>query len=232
VHADGGLVVGGKSIAHKALPPKVSPTAVLLDNTAVPGIVGFNDLTTDAAGRIYAGSLGFVVSQGENGKTGFLHLIDLDGSSRVVAEGVRLTNGLGASPDGRRLYHSDSRSNHIRVYDVAGDGSLSPPRGFARIATGIPDGLAVAADGRVWVALAYGSAVAVFAPDGREVERIPMPEPMVTSLCFGGADLRDLFIVTGSKGAPAELKGCVYQTRVDTPGLARAPARVPVPRTA
>jgi D-xylonolactonase len=172
------------------------------------------------------------VSQGDNGRTGFLHLIDLDGSSRVVAKDLRLTNGLGFSPDGKRLYHSDSRANIMRVYDVASDGSLSPPREFARIATGIPDGLAVAQDGRVWVALAYGSAVAVFAPDGREVERIAVPVPMVTSLCFGGTDLRDLYIVSGPKDAPPELKGCVYVTRVDVPGFARAPARVRIPKVA
>jgi D-xylonolactonase len=229
LHADGGLIVGGKSIAYKRLPPDTAPTVVLIDNAVVPDIAGYNDLTTDAAGRIYAGSVGFVVSQGDNGRTGFLHLIDLDGSSRVVAKDLRLTNGLGFSPDGKRLYHSDSRANIIRVYDVAGDGSLSPPREFARIATGIPDGLAVAQDGRVWVALAYGSAVAVFAPDGREVERVAMPVPMVTSLCFGGADLRDLYIVSGPKDAPADLKGCVYHRRVDTPGLPRPPARVRIP---
>jgi xylono-1,5-lactonase len=232
LHADGGLIVGGKSIAYKRLPPDTAPTVVLIDNAVVPDIAGYNDLTTDAAGRIYAGSVGFVVSQGDNGRTGFLHLIDLDGSSRVVAKDLRLTNGLGFSPDGKRLYHSDSRANIIRVYDVAGDGSLSPPREFARIATGIPDGLAVAQDGRVWVALAYGSAVAVFAPDGREVERVAVPVPMVTSLCFGGTDLRDLYIVSGPKDAPPELKGCVYVTRIDVPGLGRAPARVRIPKAA
>jgi D-xylonolactonase len=227
LHANGGIVVGGRNIAVKPLPPgDTSKTSVLIDNTVVPDIVGFNDLTVDAKGRIYAGSLGFVVSGGETGKTGFLHLIDLDGSSRVVARDLRLTNGLGFAPDGKRLYHSDSRANVIRVYDVSEDGSLSPPRVFARIDTGIPDGMAVAEDGRVWVALAYGSAVAVFSADGREVERIPMPVPMVTSLCFGGADLRDLYIVSGAKQAPDDLKGCVYVTRVEVPGLPRPLARV------
>ena len=232
LHANGGLIVGGRNIAFKRLPPEdPSATVVLLDNTAAPDIVGFNDLTTDPAGRIYVGSLGFVAAGGagaDNGRTGFLHLIDLDGSSRIVSDGVRLTNGLGFSPNGKLLYHSDSRSGIIRVYDVAGDGTLSPPRSFAPISTGIPDGLAVSEDGRVWVALAYGGAVAVFAPDGREVERIAVPVPMVTSLCFAGNDLRDLYIVTGPKDSPPELKGCVYRTRVEVPGLGRPPARVAI----
>jgi len=231
LHANGGLVVGGRNIAFKRLPPE-DPTATvaLLESTVVPGIVGFNDLTTDAAGRIYAGSLGFVAAGGadaDNGRTGFLHLIDLDGSNRIVSDGIRLTNGLGFSPNGKLLYHSDSRSGIIRVYDVAVNGDLSPPRTFTTISTGIPDGLAVAEDGKVWVALAYGSAVAVFAADGREVERIAVPVPMVTSLCFAGSDLRDLYIVTGPKDSP-ELKGCVYRTRVEVPGLGRPPARVAI----
>lgn len=231
LHANGGLIVGGRNIGFKRLPPESDggKTPVLLDNTAAPDIVGFNDLTTDPQGRLYVGSLGFVVSEGENNRTGFLHRIDLDGSSTIVSDGIRLTNGLGFSPDGKRLYHSDSRSNLIRVYDVNDDGSLSKWRSFTTVETGIPDGLAVAADGRVWVALAYGGAVAVYAPDGREVERIPVPIPMPTSLCFSGPDLRQLTIVCGAKGAPEDLKGCVYVTSIDVPGLPRAPARVKIP---
>jgi len=89
--------------------------------------------------------------------------------------------------------------------------------------------LAVAEDGRVWVALAHGDAVAVFTPDGREVERIAVPVPMVTSVCFAGADLRQLTIVSGARGAPEDVKGCVFVTAVDVPGLPRPKARVRIP---
>jgi gluconolactonase len=49
---------------------------------------------------------------------------------------------------------------------------------------------------------------------------------MVTSLCFAGDDLRDLYIVTGSRGGPHENCGSIFQTRVDVPGLALPLARV------
>ena len=52
---------------------------------------------------------------------------------------------------------------------------------------------------------------------------------MVTSVCFGGPDLRDLYIVTGSRGGPHENCGAVFRTRTDTPGLPLADCRVRLP---
>ena len=229
LHARGGLVVGGRNIAYKG--PAAAGTVVLLDQAAAGGGVGFNDLTTDEAGRVYVGSLGASPfdPQAEQ-KTGCLHVIDLDGSSRVLAPGIRLTNGLGFSPDGRRLYHSDSRAQIVGVYDVRADGSVGERRVFARVEPGVPDGLAVAEDGSVWVAVAGGGVVRVFAAGGDERPPIAVPLPMVTSLCFGGDDRRDLYVVTGSTGAPTDHSGTVYRMRVEVPGLPVAPARVALQR--
>ena len=77
--------------------------------------------------------------------------------------------------------------------------------------------------------IAHGSAVKVFEPDGTERQTIPVPLPMVTSLCFGGADRRDLYIVTGSIGSGREDAGTVYRLRVDVAGLPVAPARIKLP---
>src|SRR5262249_41498031 len=156
--------------------------------------VGFNDLTTDARGRVYVGSLGvspFDAAAHDSTQTGWLHVIDVDGSSRRLAHGITLSHGLGFSPDEERLYHSHSGAGIVGVYDVAADGSVGPRRTFARLESGVPDGLVVSVDGAVWVAVAYGSAVVVFDADGKERERIECSLPMVTSVCFGGNDLRD-----------------------------------------
>jgi D-xylonolactonase len=225
LHALGGLVMGGRDISYVGLGER--PGETLLTPDEVPGSIGFNDLTTDKTGRIYVGSLAFVVFGGEEPKPGNLVMIDLDGSARILSGGVMLTNGLGFSPDGKRLYHSDSRAPHVRVYNVLADGSVGPWRVFAELGEGgVPDGLKVASDGSVWVADAHGGRVAVFEPDGRHRTDIAVPLPMVTSLCFGGSDLRDLYIVTGSDGGPEENCGTVFQTRVDTPGQKLYPARV------
>src|SRR5471032_1197494 len=136
LHADGGLIVGGRNVAW------VGPdgeTRVLLDPAAIPGAIGFNDLTTDVAGRVYVGSLAYRVFA-DPPKPGFLHVIDLDGSMRTLSDGVILTNGLGVSPDGKRLYHCDARAG-VRVYDVAADGSVGPWREFANLGSrNTPDG--------------------------------------------------------------------------------------------
>ena len=229
LHEDGGLIVSGRNIAYKGPAPR--ETIVVLDRDEPLGIVGFNDLTTDIRGRIYVGSLcssPFDPAQQRNPKPGWLHVIDIDGSVRRIADGIQLSNGLGFSPDGARLYHSDSRANIVGVYDVRPDGSVGPRQTLARVNEGIPDGLAVSEDGAVWVAAARGSAVVVFEPDGRERVRIRCPLPMVTSVCFGGEDLRDLYVVTGSRGGPRENCGTIYRTRVDVPGMLRPLARVSV----
>lgn len=225
LHAEGGLVVGGRDIAIVGLPDLA--TRVLLDAKTAADATGFNDLTTDAAGRIYVGSLAFKVFSGEATKPGHLYRIDLDGAVHQVSDGVLLTNGLGFSPDGRRLYHSDARADLIRVYEVEAGGALKPWTKFASLGPGqVADGLKVAVDGSVWVADAHGGRVAVLGADGRHLRDIPVPLPMVTSVCFGGDDLRDLYIVTGSRGGPRDNCGTVFRTRVDVAGLPLAPARV------
>jgi len=230
LHNDGGLIVSGRNVAYKG--PAARDTVVLLDRDEQLGIVGFNDLTTDARGRIYVGSLcssPFDPAQQRSPKPGWLHVIDTDGSSRRVADEIQLSNGLGFSPDGARLYHSDSRAHIVGVYDVRRDGSVGPRRTFARVDEGIPDGLAVSEDGAVWVASARGGAVVVLESDGVERERIPCPLPMVTSVCFGGDDLRDLYIVTGAEGAGSLDAGSIYQLRVAVAGLPVPPALVKLP---
>jgi gluconolactonase len=227
LHAAGGLVVGGRDIAH------VGPdgtTRTLLSLEVIPGATGFNDLAADRTGRIYVGSLAFRVFGGEPPRPGHLHVIDLDGSMRTLSDGVLLTNGLGFSPDGSRLYHCDARAAIVRVYDVKADGSVGPWCTFASLGEGVPDGLKVAGDGSVWVADAHGGRVAVFNPDGSHRRDVPVPLPMVTSLCFGGDDLCDLYIVTGSRGGPHDNCGSIFRTRVDVAGLPLAPARVAPPR--
>lgn len=226
-HAGGGLIVSGRTVACK--PADGSATITLIPDDPENDILGFNDLVTDAAGRIYVGSLAFRALSTEGAKPAFLHMIDLDGTAHRLADDVMLTNGLGFSADGRTLYHSDSARNSIYAYDVAHDGKVSNRRVFAKTRKGSPDGLAVAADGSVWVALAHGSGVGIYNRDGEETGRIEMPVPMVTSLCFGGEDWRDLYIVTGPDGAPEDEGGGIYRLRVDVAGTERPLARVRLP---
>src|SRR5690606_35095010 len=98
-------------------------------------------------------------------------------------------------------------------------GGLGPKEPFVRTEDGVPDGLAVAADGTVWVALARGGhGVAVFDAAGSRVDFVRIPEPMCTSVCFGGDDLRDLYVVSGSDGTGSDAGGAVHRVGVPVAG--------------
>jgi gluconolactonase len=229
LHEAGGLVVSGRNVSFK--PFDGGETRCLLDRNPEAGNVGYNDLTTDTAGRIYVGSLGNspVFADEREPQAGDLYLIDLDGSARKVAEDVRLTNGLGLSPDGRTLYHSDSLRRTVFCYQVAEDGSLGVKQAFHTHERGVPDGLAVAADGSVYVALAGGGhGVDVIGPGGELSHHIAIPDPMCTSVCFGGEDLKDLYIVSGSDDAPSDRHGAVYRIKNDVAGVPVMPAKTAI----
>lgn len=227
LHVAGGMVISGRNVAVKLF--EAEGTRVLMDQGAADGIVGFNDLGTDAEGRVYVGSLAFRATERESDDdlpSAHLHMIDLDGSLHTLQDGIRLTNGIAVSADGRRLYHADSLTHAVWASARENDGTLGPRRVFAAVEDGIPDGIALGEDGALWVAVAHGSRVDVFEPDGSLRRRLEVPVPMVTSVCFGGADMKDLYVVTGSRGGPRENCGTIYRTRVDVPGLPIAPARV------
>lgn len=229
LHESGdGMVVSGRNIAYK--PFDGGPTVELLAQDRSGGPVGFNDITTDAAGRVYAGELGASPFAADAGQVaGRLWLIDLDGSSQAVGHDVLLTNGLGFAPNGHTLYHSDSTRGVVAQYRVHDDGTLGPKELFVEIERGVPDGLVVSEDGAVWVALAGGGAgVAVFDELGEQRTHIDIPLPMCTSVCFGGSDLRRLYIVSGSDGVERDDAGAVFVTETDVAGLPVGPARVPL----
>ena len=224
VHEKNGLVVGGRNISYKSFTG--DKTTTLLSNDVTEVALGFNDLTTDSKGRVYVGSVAFKVFSDEEMIPGHLHVIDVDGSVRTISDGVMLSNGLGFSPDGKTLYHSDARDAVVRQYAVSPDGDVSDWKPFVKTNNGHPDGLAVAEDGSVWIAMAYGARVDVFESNGALRASLPVPLPMVTSVCFGGPDLKDLYVVTGSRGGPSDSCGTIFRTRLDVPGLPISDAKV------
>jgi gluconolactonase len=222
LHADGGIVVSGKNISHV----RDGETRILYSRDDVGG---FNDLFTDDRGRIYVGSLRddpFRIEDGTPRKTGDAYRIDAEGEGVTLYTGVGLSNGIGFSPDRRRMYHSDSSIAGVLVHEVDEDGEVDGSSGsvFARLERGFPDGLAVDDEGGVWVA-GYGTAAVVrFAPDGTEDRRISVPADQVTSLCFGGADLDELIVVTADNTDDASRAGTIFRVSADEVGARGLPA--------
>ncbi|MCM3778460.1 SMP-30/gluconolactonase/LRE family protein [Microbacterium hydrocarbonoxydans] len=161
------------------------------------GSAQFNDGTVDPRGRLLAGSM----STGDDSAAGRVLRIDGDLSSTEILSGVETSNGIGFSPDGTLAYYNDTPTGRVDVFDVV-DGELRDRRGFVSIAhdQGMPDGLTVAADGSVWVALWNGSAVHGYSPEGALVARIELPVPQVSACTFGDDDLGTLFITTSAQG--------------------------------
>ncbi len=220
LHADGGVIVSGRDLVHV----RHGETRVLL---TVDGVLGFNDLTTDAAGRVYVGSLRSPALLGEQERVpGELWRVDGAGRAVEVYRDVAFANGVGFSPDGRTIYHSNYSEGVVLAHDVRDDGLAVNRRAFARVPRGNPDGLAVDETGGVWVALGAGGGIARFTSGGALDHVLPVPAPFVASLCFGGVDRRDLYVTTSGNSEDPERRGTIFRTRVDLPGLVAAPARV------
>ncbi len=215
LHADGGLVVSGRDVCHV----RDGQSRVLL---TVAGALGFNDLTTDAAGRVYVGSMRSGAMEVEGRVPSELWRIDAAGSATPVCDGIEFPNGVGFAPDGRTLYLSNYSAGIVLAIDPL-SGARRP---FARTPRGNPDGLAVDEAGGVWVACGDAGGVARFAADGTLDRTLDVPATFVTSLCFGGADRRDLYVVTTDNTDDPGRHATVFHTRSDVPGLIPPPARV------
>ncbi|GHE06386.1 SMP-30/gluconolactonase/LRE family protein [Streptomyces alanosinicus] len=114
------------------------------------------------------------------------------GEVRLVADGFQGPNGLVFSLDERRLFVSDSRANHIRVFDVQGDGTLTDGGIFAECKTGNFDNIRFDSDGRLWAAAMHGG-VHCYDPDSTLLGRLLVPE-VVANIRFGGAKRNRMFI--------------------------------------
>ncbi|MES2038958.1 MAG: SMP-30/gluconolactonase/LRE family protein [Pseudomonadota bacterium] len=185
-----------------------------------------NDGYIDNHGCLWFGSM----DDGEKALSGSLYrlkyrlntLADLQAKDHDYV----ITNGPCMSPDGKVFYHTDTLRKKIYAFDVTPDGSLSGKRVFADITNGgHPDGTVVDAEGFLWVAIFAGKRVERYSPAGEIVQVINFPCSNITKVCFGGADLRTVFVTTAWKGMSAEkreqqpLAGGLFSFRVDAPGL-------------
>jgi sugar lactone lactonase YvrE len=215
LHADGGLVVSGRDVAHV----KDGDTRVLF---AHDGVTGFNDLGTDAGGSVYVGALHFKPFGGEDPAPGEIWKIDERASTSEVFGEVLWPNGIGFSPDGGTLYVSDFATGDVIAYEL----ETGARRVLARTPSGDADGLAVDVEGSVWVALGSGGAVGRFSPGGELEDVLDVPAGFVSSLCFGGRDGRDLYVTTADNTEDASKAGTLFTTRVERAGLRRPRATV------
>ena len=112
---------------------------------------GWNDIVADGQGRAYVNSIGFDFPGGEFAP-GLVALVDSDGSTRVVAEGLAFPNGMAISPDGSTLVVAESYGEQLTAYAIAADGTLGDARPWAATPGDHPDGICFDASGALWYA--------------------------------------------------------------------------------
>lgn len=234
LHEDGGCVVTGRNVAYKAYDKAVEapPTVVLIERDEANHRVGFNDLTTDARGRIFVGSMAFVALHQDIDdpklRAGEFWVIDTDGTVKRVAEDIRVSNGTAMSADGKTLYLSDSSRRVVFSFPADVEtGKLGQRSVLLETPAGVPDGMAVAQDGSIWITLAYAGKMIRYTHDGRIMQEFDIPDKMVTSVCFGGADGRTLYVVTGAPNDKPQEEAHVYTARVDVAGVPVHRAKTP-----
>jgi sugar lactone lactonase YvrE len=204
----GGILTAGGSQLALRLPAERGgqwTTRVVAEVPAREGI-RFNDAAVDPAGRVWVGSMH--VHEAE--PLGELYRLDAGGVLTTVVKGVTVSNGIGWSPDGARMYYADSPVRRIDVFDYdPATGEAAARRVFSDLSAfdGVPDGLTVDADGFVWVAMWGGGVLRRFAPDGTQDAVLQVPVSQPTSCAFGGPGMGDLYLTSASIGlTAAELK--------------------------
>jgi len=212
--------------------PDSGEREALAEPPYAPAFERFNDGKADPQGRFWAGT----IFEPRTAAAAALYRYAGGRIARMAGDAT-VGNGLAWSPDGRTMYWSDTSAHCVRAYDFdPADGSLSRERDFARFPVkterqeldtygGRPDGAAVDREGAYWVAMYEGQRLLRLAPDGRELLSLPLPVRCPTMPCFGGADLRTLYVTTARGNRPADelaaqpLAGCVLSLRVEVPGL-------------
>ena len=195
----GGVVVGLPDGLH-LLDGDQSPLIVAIESEQ--GDTRTNDGACDSAGRLWVGTMAL----DERSPIAALYRVDSHLGVTTVLTGTTISNGLGWSPTGRDFYFVDSPTRRIDVFDCDHEtGALENRRPFAAVEVegAVPDGLAVDTEGGVWVALHGGWGLRRYSPDGELAAIVELPVARVTSCCFGGEDLRDLYVTTRREGLRA-----------------------------
>jgi sugar lactone lactonase YvrE len=153
---------------------------------------------------------------------GTLYRLDPDLTVHPVLTGVTISNGVQWPADGDHVYYNDTPTGRVDRYTFDPDaGTFGARETLAAIdpAQGRPDGMALDAEGGVWVALWGGGAVHRYASDGTLTERIAVPARQTTACAFD--DGTTLFITTSRDGLGNEAEsgaGAVFAVDVGVGG--------------
>lgn len=187
--------------------------------------IRFNDGKCDPSGRFWVGSMHLRFTTG----VASLYCMDIRQNIQKVLDGVTVSNGIAWTKDKRTMYYVDSPLQRIDAFDYDdANGSVTNRRTVVTIAAGegAPDGIALDTEGKIWAALWGANAVGRFDPlTGRQLTRIEVPAPNVSSCAFGGPELDTLYITTARGELSADqlaafpLSGGVFSVKPGVKGI-------------
>jgi sugar lactone lactonase YvrE len=191
--------------------------------------VRFNDGRVDPAGRFWIGTM----YEPRDQPAAEMYVLARDNLRCAWRGGMTNSNGLAWSLDGRTMFHADTTTHRIDCYDFdVATGEHSNRRTILTFPTdkmapdygGRPDGATIDSEGMYWVAMFEGGRVLRISPTGEILREIKLPVRCPTSVCFGGPDLRTLYITSASQGRSNEEiaqyphTGKVLSVRLDVAG--------------
>ena len=210
----------------------------LVEVADLSGVARFhcNDMLVDACGRAYIGNFGFDMSLDEICPTD-LAMVSPRGEVSVVAEDLIFPNGMARTADGNTLIVAETFAARLTAFDILADGTLAGRRTWAALGdrsfstvsdslgsgAHLPDGIALDAEGALWIGDAGGRAALRVAPGGAILDRVPTPELSVFAVALGGPDLKTLFMCASpplySHDPSLERRAVLLATQVNVPGV-------------
>lgn len=181
-----------------------------------------NDMIVDPQGRAYVGSVGWDMMADETIHGGDILLIR-DGQASIAARDLSFPNGMALSADGGTLLVAETYASRISAFERGPDGALSNRRVWASLSSEafstttrahqsgspLPDGIALDAEGALWIADAGGNAALRVAEGGEILGRIETGGLAVYAVAFGGHDGRTLFLCAAPTGQFEDRKGVI-----------------------
>lgn len=186
----------------------------------------FNDVIADPEGRVFCGTMP------TKDRLGCLYQLQADGELIKLLDGIGISNGMGFTPDRKRMYYTDTSKRAIYVFDYdQNSGIISNQNTFIVVpeGEGAPDGMTVDAEGYLWSARWGGSCLVRYSPDGSEEQRIHFPVKKISSVTFGGKDYTDIYVTTAGgnnrreEGASA---GALFRINLGIKGVSEFFSRI------
>ena len=210
--------------------PETGKSGWLIDRIEAAPINGINEMVSDGAGGIYFGTNDIeMIIKGQPARPSVLYRLTAD-RDLIKLGGVGFANGIMHDTQRKRFYCNDT-FHCSWAFDVAADLTLANKREF--LAKQDVDGMALDAEGNVWITGFRSNYLTRVAPDGALLPNIETPAGSITQIRFGGADLRDYYInsVPADGGDTLKVGGTLpgnssflFRGRSDVPGMPFAPA--------